>query len=251
MREGAGLAILLIGVAISTAFATGGVPVGDDGFGLRIQEYMARSIAAAPPPKFLHREVSVAPHYPSLEPRRSRYSYWSGCGGTGRMGNFNFEPRATKLPVDPTLVLGSAYLRCRIIKAAIIDSRVPVASYPAGYFGDFEYEGLLVSDWLEFADEAMLRRLFGLSVELAGEPDFWEPDFDAKDGHDIMLADYRKDSGFTPEVLLEFFGETTLRVEINLTTERLLIQAGDRWECYGLDKWRAVALGKHRDGRTK
>jgi len=153
------------------------------------------------------------------------------CGG-GSIGRFNLEPRATALPTDPTLILADGYRKCRMIRAAMLETSIRVASYPVGYFGDFEYDGLLVSDWFEFSDETVLRQLFGLFVEARKEPDYWE------------MADYRRNTGFIPDFLFEWVGDTTLRIEINLRAERMLIQTGERWKAYTFDRWSAAALKK-------
>ena len=236
------VASLLAGTAAGIAFGSAQVgPLVGDSVALRIKEYMARSISSAITPKILQHEVTVELRHPPTELRRMNPFYWGGCGGGG-IANYDFEPRTTKLPVDPTLVLADAYLKCQMIRAAIFEPQVPVAFYPAGYFGEYEYAGLLVRDWLEFSDETVLGQLFGLLVKVAKEPDDWEMEFVLENGSEPKLADYRQNTGFTPELLFEFVGGIPLRVEINLTRDRLLIQAGDRWDCYALDSGSAATL---------
>jgi hypothetical protein len=108
--------------------------------------------------------------------------------------------------------------------------------------GEFEYKGILVSDWLEFSDETKLRQLLSLLLEVARDPDEWEMDFEEDTGVELKVADYRRNTQFTPELVFEFVGDTTIQMEINLTTERVLIQASERWEVYNLDPWSAAAL---------
>lgn len=153
----------------------------------------------------------------------------------------DFDSRR-RLPTDPTSLLSDSYMKCRLIKAALLETRVPILAYPAGYFGDLEYDGLLVSDWFEFSDEAMLKNLFGLLVEVIDGPDYGELDFYLDGTLDLKLSDYRKNTGFNPELVFEFIGDTPLRIEVSLTAKRLVIQAGEKWDFYCLDQWSAAAL---------
>jgi hypothetical protein len=169
---------------------------------------------------------------------------WHGCG-FGGTGSLLAESRPSSLPADPLLVLGEGYLKCRMITAMLFEPTVSVESYPAGYFGEYEYEGLLASDRFEFPDEATLEKLFNLLVEVVkvpGNEEMIEEFFDDEGDPELNLADYRKSTGFFPEFMLEFLGEKPLRVEINLTKGRMLIQAGEKWGGYEIDSRSAAAL---------
>jgi len=229
---------LVIGLASCAAFAGQTRPLIDEAFVLSVKETMTLSLLSAPAPK-LPPALVVALRYPPPESRRTRFGYWHTCG----WGSVVYPaPRATKLPVDPVFILADGYRKCRSITASLLEPRVMVGAYPIGYFGDFTYEGVLVSDRLEFSDEPGLQQLFGLMVRLAKEPeDYWDPGFEWKDP-DLKLTEYRDQTQFTPELVLEFVGETTVRLEINLTTKRLLVQSGERWEMYDLDQKSAAAL---------
>lgn len=151
----------------------------------------------------------------------------------------------TKLPVDPIFVLGESYLKCQVIKAALLEPTVSVESYPRGYFGEYEHEGLLISDRFEFSDEATLEKLFKLMVEVVKVPADGEMIEEFRDDElepELKLADYRKNTRFFPEFIFEFAGEKPLRMEINLTRGRLLIQAGEQWDGYEIDNLSAQAL---------
>ena len=167
-----------------------------------------------------------------------------GCGG-GRVESVNFEQRKSKLPADPVLVLGDVYLRCTLIKAVAIEPAVVMTDYPRGYFGDYEYAGWLVTDRFEFSDEPTLKRIFQLLVEAVASPDYdamFEELENDSNGTELKLADYRKQTGFVPEMVFELVGEKTLRMEINLTRGRLLIQTGEKWDGYMLDRWSGADL---------
>jgi hypothetical protein len=232
---------LLVGAVASITFNAQARPVINEAFTVRLPVFiMSQATLSAVPARALS-PTMVGLRYPPPDKRKVYYSHWRTCGG-GFVGKYNLEPRATALPVDPTLILAEAYRKCRMVKAAMIEASVRVASYPADYFGEFEYDGLLVSDWFEFSDETVLRQLFGLFVEARKEPDYGEMDFDEMTGLDLKLADYRINTGFIPDLLFEFIGDTTLRVEINLRTERMLILTGERWEAYTFDQWSVAAL---------
>jgi hypothetical protein len=211
---------------------------------MRTQECMAQKISSGMHPKALDPRVMDGPHGHSSDLRRLNSLYWRTCG-FGGVGDLNGEPRTTKLPADPILVLGESYLKCQMIKAALLEPTVSVEFYPPGYFGEYEYEGLLASDRFEFSDEATLEKLFKLLVEVVKVPDNGEMiedflyDFEEPE---LKLADYRKQTGFFPEFIFEFVGEKPLRMEINLTKGRLLIQAGDQWDGYEIDRRSAAAL---------
>ncbi len=235
--------VLLLGIAAHSAVAAPLGPLIDDTITRRIRSYLAHNLASITPITATLLPIAVEPRYPPPPVLRAKSYYWGDCGG-GRATNDTFEPRLTKLPADPTLILADGYLKCRLIKATTFEARVPIALYPDGYFGDLEYEGRLISDRVELSTEAELKQLFELLVRAAKEPDDWEMEFYVENGLEPKLSDFRNESCFIPELLFEFVGETVVRIEINLTTERLLIQAGDRWECYTLD-WRcATALSK-------
>ena len=232
--------VLLLGIVANPAVAVPLEPLIDESITRRIQAHLAHNFASIIPTTATLLPIAVEPHYPPPPVLRAKSYYWGGCGG-GRATNDNFEPRLSKLPADPTLILADAYLKCRLIKATAFEARVPIALYPDGYFGDLEFEGRLISDRAELSTEAELKRLFELLVRAAKEPDDWEMKFHVENGLEPKLSDFRNETCFTPELLFEFVGETVVRIEINLTIERLLIQAGDRWEYYTLD-WRSAAV---------
>ncbi len=231
---------LLIEAASCAALGAHAGPLIDEAFVLSVEEFMSRSLLSVAAPKLPPAQVVVALRYPPPESRRTRFHPWSGCG----WGSAVYPaPRMTKLPVNPIFILVAGYRQCRRIVATMIEPRVPVGLYPAGHFGDFIYEGLLVSDRLEFSDEPTLQQVFGLLAETAEEPESdWAWYFEGWDDPELKLVEYRNKTRFTPELLLEFVGETTVRIELNLTTRRLLVQTGERWEMYTLDQRSGAAL---------
>ena len=171
---------------------------------------------------------------------------WHGCG-FGGTGSLLAELRPSSLPADPLLVLGEGYLKCRMITAMLFEPTVSVEFYPPGYFGEYEYAGLLASDRFEFTEEKTLERIFQLLTEVArprnlDEYEYREIDDLEFEDADLKLADYRKLVGFVPELLFEFSGEKILRVEINLTSGQLLIQAEEKWDAFEIDRPSAAAL---------
>lgn len=210
----------------------------------RTQECMAKNISSRMPVQAFGLRVFDVQHGQSKNLHRLDSFYWRTCGFGGDL-RFSGELRITKLPVDPILVLGESYLKCQMIKAALFEPAVSVEFYPPGYFGEYEYEGLLISDRLEFSDEATLEKLFRLMAEVVKAPadeEMIEELLDDETEPELKLADYRKNTGFSPEFIFEFTGETPLRMEINLTRGRLLIQAGEQWDGYEIDQQSAVAL---------
>lgn len=144
---------------------------------------------------------------------------------------------------DPVGEIGVAYLKSRSVKATRFDSEFRVSDHPDGHFGSWVQDGLLVTERMEFTDEATLRQVFALLVEAIGEPDDEPYDWWLEaPGPKMSPADFRQHSGFVPELSFEFVGEVPLRVEFNLRQRRLLIQAADRWGVYALDRWSAAAL---------
>ena len=144
---------------------------------------------------------------------------------------------------DPVGEIGAAYLQSRSVKAVLLDPEFRVSDYPEGHFGSWVQDGLLVKERVEFTDEANLRHVFALLVESIGEPD--DEPFDwwrEAPGPKMSAADFRRRSGFVPELSFEFVGAVPLRIELNATQRRMLIQAGDRWGIHALDRWAAVAL---------
>jgi len=205
---------------------------------VRTEESMTRNLALALQTRAIRlREMDAALLQPMKRQRFDRF-YWGGCGG-GR--TLVVEPRVTKLPVDPMLVLSDSYLKCEKVRAAFFGPVVSVASYPPGYFGDYEYEGQLVSDWIEISDEGLLQQLFTVLVEVADGPDE-DMDYYEWDSETLQLAALSKRTGFSPEMVVEFVGDAPLAVEINLSSGRMLIQAGDKWDFYSVDRLSAAAL---------
>lgn len=176
----------------------------------------------------------------SLTKRRFR----CGCRSMA-IDVYSVEPRPSKLSTSPALLVSESYLKCQAINVGVIEPRVLATDYPPGHFGAFEYAGLLVSDWLEISEEASLRRLFALLIEVVGESTTANNDEGGLLELDeaFSLADYRKDYDFRPELVLEFVGASPLIVELDLTKQRLLIQVNDRWDVLVLDPWSATALG--------
>jgi len=204
----------------------------------RTEESMTRNLATALQAGAIQlRGIEASFFQPAMRHRFDRF-YWGGCGG-GR--SLVVEPRITKLPSDPMLMLGDGYLKCRMVRAALFEPAISVASYPPGYFGEYVYEGLLVSDWIEFFDETLLRQLFAVLVETPNGPDE-EMEYYEWDNEALKLAELRKGTGFFPELVIEFIGEAPLAIEINLTRGRMLIQAGDKWDFYSVDRLSAAAL---------
>ncbi|HEY4247956.1 MAG TPA: hypothetical protein VGM64_13970 [Lacunisphaera sp.] len=184
--------------------------------------------------------VSIEPHFPRKVSRAAR-AVWITCGW-GVTNPINFESRVTKLPADPVLVLANGYLKCQSIRSALFDPQVSVAGYPAGHFGDDEYAGLLVPAWIEFFDEASLRKIFHTLAGVADGPDSSAFAYYEMEDPQMKLAEYRRASGFSPELLVEFVGGTDLRIEVNFTQGRMLIQVDDRWDFYNLDQHQAGCL---------
>ena len=152
--------------------------------------------------------------------------------------------RESKL-ADPVAALGTAYLKCRAIKVSLLEPLVPVADYPKGYFGDWVEDGVLVRARHEFADEDRMRQLFALLAEsVTGSEDEDNLPWLGEAALDESAGDYRREAGFVSEWSIEFVGEVPLRLEFDLEARRLLVEAGDRWDSYELDRPRADALGK-------
>jgi hypothetical protein len=149
--------------------------------------------------------------------------------------------RETRLP-DPVAVIGAAYLQSRSVRGTLLDPQVHVDTYPEGHFGSWVQDGVLVTDRIEITSETALREVFGLLVEAIGDS---EEDSDCWVGElpsGTSPGDYRRSGRFVPEMSFEFVGDVPLRVELNLRQERLLIQAGDKWEVRVLDRWSGAAL---------
>lgn len=233
-----------MGLAAQVAAASQSDPVISDLLATRTRERMARKIATVMLSKTFEPRVfdERYSHQPNL--RRRDLFFWHGCG-FGGVARFSAAPRTTRLPVEPLLVIGESYLQCQMITAMLFEPTVSVEFYPPGYFGEYEYEGLLASDRFEFIDETTLEKLFKLLVEVVkvpGNEEMIEEFFDDEGDPELNLADYRKSTGFFPEFMFEFVGEKPFRVEINLTRGRLLMQAGDKWDGYEVDGRSAWAL---------
>jgi hypothetical protein len=151
------------------------------------------------------------------------------------------ERRKTML-ADPVAAIGAAYLQSRSVKAALLDPRVHVDSYPEGRFGSWLQDGVLVTERVEITGESEIRQVFALLVEAIEGPDETFDYLGEEPSSGTSLADYRRNTGFVPEVTFEFVGATSLRAELSLKQGRLLLQAGDRWEVYALDRWSGAAL---------
>jgi hypothetical protein len=163
------------------------------------------------------------------------------CGCRGFSG-FRWAPRPPRLP-DPVAALGESFRNSRAIKAVVLDQRVLAADYPDGYFGDWTQDGMLVTARIDIAGETSMQLLFRLLTEAIGEADSLSEEEWAEPGEpDPSVNEYRRTSGFSPGLSLEFPGEPCARVDIALTQQRLLLQVGDRWESYALDRWSAEAI---------
>jgi hypothetical protein len=175
-------------------------------------------------------------------PLQTYQPFVCGCmlGGGFRIPGIPDARRETML-TDAVAAIGAAYLKSRSVKVALLDPGVHVDTYPEGRFGNWVQNGVLVTERREFTDEPEIRQVFVLLVEALGER---ELDLFLGDGSNssLSVSDYRRDTGFVAEVSVEFVGEAPLRVELNLQQERLLIEAGGRWEVYALDQWSGAAL---------
>jgi hypothetical protein len=168
---------------------------------------------------------------------RARYH---GCGHAYPVSFADF-PATAEFP-DLYRTLGDAYLNCRLIRASLLDQRVSAGHFPEGHFGEWVYEGVLVAGRTDFTDETVLRHVFTLVMETVAGPEdlleYWTGELDAVNS----IRDYRKTTGFVPEMTFEFVGVVPVRVELNTAQERVLIQAGDKWGGYLLDRGSAAAL---------
>lgn len=146
-----------------------------------------------------------------------------------------------RLP-DPVVALGAAFREGRAIKVSILERRVLATDYPEGYFGHWIHEGILVSDRVEITDGPEARLVFALLAETVGEIDeeeyFWFEEAVAG----MSAADYRRATGFVPDLVVDFAGAPRVRVEINLSLRRALIEVGHDWEVFVTDRWAADAL---------
>jgi len=121
---------------------------------------------------------------------------------------------ASLLPADPTPLLCQAYLGYTSVRVFVLK---PELIWP-GYF----------------PNEASVKELFSLLVEgLEPEDDVWYPQF----GDQANPNAYRSVVGFVPDVLIEFSGETSLTVEVDLRRYHAIIRLGDKWGGYTLDKF--------------
>ncbi len=206
-----------------------------------IQERLQKSTPPTEPPSAWKAKIRIEPHPLKADPDKRR-AFWITCGG-GFSNRFVFEQRATKLPDDPTLILASGYRSCQRMDIFILEPRVPVAFYPTGYFGDYVYENILVKDRMELFDETLLRQLFLLIAEGAIAVNdleaYWfdEPQL-------VQVTDFRKESHFIPELVIEMVSPDEVRIELDFTHEKILIQKADRWESYLLDPGAAAAIRK-------
>ena len=147
----------------------------------------------------------------------------------------------TQLP-DPVATIGAAYLQSRVVKAVLLDPDVVVDSYPEGFFGSWVRDGILITHRREMTDEVATQQVFALLAEAIAGPDpeieYWFTDSTAK----TSQAAYLRSTGFVPEIIIEFAGETPLRVDLNTRQGRILVRAGDCWGFFALDQWSGAAL---------
>ena len=227
-------------VSTQTALAIQSPPTPTDAFARDAHNYRSQVHFPAIEPHLHLLPVSIEPHF-SRKVSRAARADWITCGW-GVANPPDFVPRITKLPADPVLVLANGYLKCKSIRSALFDPQVSVADYPAGHFGDYEYAGLLVPAWIEFSDETSLRAIFHTLASLADGPDDFRFAYYEMEDPQMKLADFRHTSGFTSELLLEFVGGTNLRIELNFTQGRMLIQVDNRWDFYHLNQHQAGLL---------
>jgi len=235
--------ILLAMVAARIAFAVRPPPSTAEVFAESIRYCLPQVQPPAIGLKIHLLPITIEPRFPGRDFRGAARAGGIICGWEA----FNpspFKPRVTKLPADPVLVLANGYLKCTSIRAALFDPQVSIADYPPGHFGDFEYAGLLVPAWIEFSDEATLQKIFQTLARLADGPDATDFAIYEMEDPELKLADYRSGSMFTPELLVEFVGGTNLRIELNFTQGRMLVQADDRWDFYHLNQPQAYLLRK-------
>ena len=234
------VAVLSAIVATQTAFAVQSPLTWTDAFAPVIHNSLLQVHFPVIEPKIHLLPVSIEPRFPARDLRAAR-AEWITCGW-GLTNPVTFESRVTKLPSDPVLVLANGYLKCKSIRSALFDPQVSVAGYPTGHFGDYEYAGLLVPAWIEFSDETVLREIFRTLACLADGPDDLEFAIYEMEDPELKLSDYRRATGFIPELLIEFVGGMDLRIELNFTQGRMLIQANTRWDFYNLNQHQAALL---------
>jgi hypothetical protein len=159
------------------------------------------------------------------------------CGGfTGVM---KFPERETKL-TDQLATLGDAYLKCRTARVCQLALAVRASDYPEGWFGDWVQDGFMVHR-REDLSEDRLRALFALLAECVTAPQeevYW---FDEREPEE-SAAGYRREAQFASEWTIEFIGGAPLRLDLDPRDNRLLVEAGDRWDSYELDATRARQL---------
>ena len=236
------IAGLIYTVVISVSLATPPrFQFNNDAFTHQIQEQLRQNVLSLTSPQRGKPNAFVDLINARFETRKG-LPLWIGCGWGSVESRYNFEPRLTKLPDDPILILAAGYLRCQRIDISVLDPRVPVAFYPSGHFGDYVYENVLITDRLELSDEMMLRQLFFLMVESAAAVDEDWSVWPGEAQTEMKVSDFRDETGFVPEMLIELVGETVVRMEMNFTRQQVLIQSGDLWETYTLDPGSAAAL---------
>ena len=130
-----------------------------------------------------------------------------------------------------------------MIKASLLDRRVLATHYPEGHFGEWIHEGVLVTNRIKIADQTRMGLVFSLLAEAIDGSDYLSEEVWLESGQpDISVGDYRRSSGFVPDLVVDMAGDSSVRVEIDLIQERILVQSGADWESYVMDRLSAAAL---------
>ncbi len=166
------------------------------------------------------------------------FGSYLGCGGRFSM---SIASRETRL-VLPLASLGEAYLKCRAMRVSQLAPIVRVSDYPAGWFGDWVQDGVMVRTREDVFDEDRMRALFTLLTECVAAPQDDGGDWLDETALEESLAAYRETAQFSSEWTIEFIGGSPLRVELDARDHRLLVEAGDDWDTYELDATRARQL---------
>ncbi|MGA7725575.1 MAG: hypothetical protein WCA95_09835 [Opitutaceae bacterium] len=126
------------------------------------------------------------------------------------------------------------------MRVSALQPAVPVGTYPKDVFGTFIYDGILVSGRTQFSDEAVPKEIFSLLVEALedGEEGFWW--LSIEDSTNLQI--YKSMSNFSPDVLIEFLGQGSLRIELDFKTHRAVFRGGDKWGAYALDDRASAAI---------
>jgi hypothetical protein len=169
---------------------------------------------------------------------------WFGCGSYSMDVKIPCLqlPQCSKnsLPDAPVSILTAAFRRCTEFRILILDLSGTLTGNFARLPQGSMYENHFVENRVITEDVFAMRLVFRWLTENleVNETAFLYEESTAN----AEMEEFRKSSRFAPNIVFEFYGIDSLRVELDTENRYLLLRTKDKWGSYDFDQLSAIEI---------